>query len=182
MSTWAELEQSFRALEPAMERATLDRQWGESTDELWHFSGQLAPQTRNAFSALSVIAGKLLSSSDISALPTEVTQESDVEKRWYRALWLMGGPHEEPMIGTQSKDGVSLGSFFYGRIRNPAAVSTAFALRMRAVHFTPVAVAPPAAQPSRFVRWLERENARRGVLWKVLVALATLVTAILALT
>src|SRR5437868_222708 len=67
----------------------------------------------------------------------EVLAEQNLVLPWWLALWLIGGPHESPMVGSMRRDGVDTGHVFIGRIREPAAVAAALALRFSAQSFVP---------------------------------------------
>ncbi len=180
MTTWPEVERGFRELEEALRDVRIDRQWGDSVPERWDLVGAPGP-SRNRFLAMASIAGKLLASQPAS-LPAEITGEIDPTIRWYRALWHLGGPHEPPMFGTQSRDGVSLGCVYMGRIRSPAAVSAAVALTLQAEEFQPVPyVARTQGLADRLQHRLEVERQRRGTFWQVFAVIAGLVLAALAL-
>ena len=127
-----------------------------------------------------MLAGKLLGTTEPSLLHAEVIAVSDPLERWYRALWYMGGPHDSPMVASVKKDGIDIGHVFAGSVQSPAAASSALSLHFQAQAFAPVKVEAPASRQS-VVHWLEEEKRKRGVLWVVLAAVASLVLAALAL-
>ena len=64
MLNWIELEQHFRALEPALAYARIDAQWG-SSGEHWRLAGAADTSAKSRFEALSRLAGDQLKTARI---------------------------------------------------------------------------------------------------------------------
>ena len=129
MSSWGEVERQFSELALGMERAILERQWDETSEE-WRLAGSVALAAANSFRLVASSAGALLTGAG-AVVPPEVAEETDAQQRWFRALWFMAGPHEAPVVGLMSLHGrASAGPVSVGRIRRPAHLSAALALRL----------------------------------------------------
>jgi hypothetical protein len=183
MSSWQDLEQQFRDLESTMQHSRLDRHWDEATEQ-WRLAGGADPLVERRFAALAALAGKLLTQANPSAVPAEVAEETDPARRWYGALWHLGGPHEPPLVGQLTRDGQPEGYIFVGSIDRPAHASSVLALRLQAVSdVSPspvVATRPGPIRRGRLNDWLEREAAQRGRFWTVVAILMALILAALA--
>ena len=131
MSSWGEVERQFRTLEPAMERTVLERQWDEVSEE-WRMAGVVELAVASRFRLAAEAAGALLR--DAAAIaPPEVAAEENPQHRWFRALWFMAGPHDPPVVGLMSLHGsAASGTVSVGRVRRPAHLSAALALRLQA--------------------------------------------------
>jgi hypothetical protein len=150
VTTWPELEQQFRALNPAARTLRLDRTWGTGTVERW-FTICEDGLARQRFEALATLAAQLLKSSGGPDLGDEFAPASDLLTLWYQAVWKLVGPSETPMFGEAWEDGKARGSVFSGRIYKLAEASAVAALRLQAIF--PPPPAPTAAGPSFWDKW-----------------------------
>lgn len=178
MSDWSELERRFRALESPLKGARIDYQFDDKGGESFSLIGGPAPD-RASFEALAAIAGRLLSTFPDDALPPEVLRPATDRDRWFRALWYMVGPHAQPATGFEHQGDALVRAISLAQISTPAAYSSALALKLQAVAFIPSA--PISTRKPRLVEILEQERQKRGIVWIVAAAIATLVLAALAL-
>jgi hypothetical protein len=130
MSSWHDLEAQFHQLESSMEKARLEHQRDEASED-WRVGGKVDLEVAKRFRLLAAEAGALLEGSGV-VVPTEVASETDPATRWFRALWHMAGPHDAPIVGLMSQYGGSAGPVSTALVRRPAHVSAALALRFRA--------------------------------------------------
>ncbi len=131
MSSWHDVERQFRDLETALEQSRLERQWNTASEE-WRLGGRMDIEAAKRFHAAAGAAGALLADAG-AAIPDEVTSAPDAETRWFRALWLMGGPHDPPVVGMMSMHGTASGGpVSLGRVRKPAHASAVLARRFQA--------------------------------------------------
>lgn len=130
MSSWRDLEAQFHQLEPSMEKARLEHQWDEASED-WRLGGNVDLEAARRFHLLAAEAGALLKGSGV-VVPGEVASETDPTRRWFRALWHMAGPHDAPIVGLMSQYGGSSGPVTTTRVQRPAHASAALALRFRA--------------------------------------------------
>ena len=164
MSTWPELEQRFRDLEPSLRDARIDYQFDDKGGEDFSLVGGGAPN-RASFEALATIAGKLLTTLLPDAVPQDVLRGGNDRDRWFRALSNLVGPHQQPAIGYEHSDGAIIRTLTLAQIATPAAFSAALALRLQAASFVPATQSGESR--SGVVAWLDEERRKRGTLWLV---------------
>jgi len=185
MTTWSEVEQGFRDVKNDLQFSRLDRHWGDAMPERWDLIRTHNTSSVRRFEAIAILAGKLLTTLDAGMVPSEVRAVEDPLTRWYIALWMLGGPHQTPMIASVSQTtraGVKedLGHVFVGSINDPAAASAGLALLCQAHTFVPE-IATALAQRGTLVSWLENERKVRGPLWALVGVVLGLTLAALAL-
>jgi hypothetical protein len=181
MRDWLSIERDFRDLDSRAADLRLDYQWHSAPDttEFWRLTGGLDPIVRKQFEALASRGGVLLGQVPGEYLPPAVGAERDAQARWYKALWHMTGPHDPPMVGAVSNNGVDLGHVYVGHMQRPAGLSAVLAIKVGAIQG---AEPKPALEANAGpVAWLEREAAARGRLWSVLAVVLGLIIAALTL-
>jgi hypothetical protein len=129
MASWRELEAQFAEIAASLQDVRLERQWNDRSEE-WKLAGSVPLDAAAKFRAAARVAGALLAEPG-HQVPAEVAQETDAERRWYRALWLLAGPHDAPLSGLMSHYGGSGGPILVGRVRKPADASALLAQRFQ---------------------------------------------------
>lgn len=121
--TWKELAQKFEDLQPSMENARLDYQWG-SIPKIWSLGG-CDQITRDRFYTLAKIAGLKLSVLLDKDKHEDLKNEKNFLRFWYYSLKIFSGKFQIQIATVQKdKEGNVIGPVNLGHIYDVAIVSS----------------------------------------------------------
>jgi uncharacterized protein (TIGR02391 family) len=136
LPSWSELEKQFKELEPAFQHCRLDIQWGDS-GEYFRIAGIVDRLLVERFEIIARFAGNKLDSNGFSQEYSEVFNEDDPLKRWYKALWKISNKLEFGNIGYMLNDKKeTIGTIYTGTIHKIIDSSALMCLQLSAISDT----------------------------------------------
>jgi|GEM_PF-535374 len=123
MTNWKEYEKQFKELSLSLRNSRLDIQWGDS-GEHFRIAGADNRLARQRFEILARKAGdKLMNLKHIQSY-SDIYNENDALKRWYKALWKLEDNLEEFSSGVMKDENDNVvGHVFFGTIKEFVEVS-----------------------------------------------------------
>jgi len=147
MTSWTELENRFRELEPLLRSSRIDAQWGHS-GEYWRIAGGSDLYAVKRFETISRIAGEKLRQALLSAPESqrEITDELDPVRCWYKGIAYIGKNFNYGFTAEAlDEKGNVVGHIYTGRINRIAEASAILCLELSS-HFGNSSPSPQALQ------------------------------------